>query len=190
MGQHPGASLATIAKAIGQEWTNSDPAEKEKYQLKAAEERERVSAEIKALSDAGLLPEISNTSKRTRQDGITSNDLILPVARIRKIARLDPEVKGISKEGVALIAFATELFTKKLGMETMRIAQIQNRRTLMPEDVAEVCSTREQFIFLKEDIRDLYREQLQEKKNNKKAALEVKNANNSSKSITSFFDKK
>jgi hypothetical protein len=45
------------------------------------------------------------------------------------------------------------------GVETVRVAQIQNRRKLLPEDVAQVCQSREPFYFLREDILDLAREQ-------------------------------
>lgn len=36
---------------------------------------------------------------------------------------------------------------------------MQNRRKLMPEDVVEVCSMKERFLFLKDDIKDLAKEQ-------------------------------
>jgi hypothetical protein len=41
------------------------------------------------------------------------------------------------------------------------VAQIQNRRKLLPDDVAQVCQSREPFFFLREDILDLAREQKQ-----------------------------
>jgi DNA-directed RNA polymerase I subunit RPA43 len=34
------------------------------------------------------------------------------------------------------------------------VAQLQNRRKLLPDDIAQVCSTREQFLFLREDVKD------------------------------------
>lgn len=82
------------------------------------------------------------------------------MARIKKIAKLDPEVRGISKDALLLITKCAELATSKLGTESVRVARAQNRRKLLPEDVAQVCSTREQFIFLKDDIKDLVREML------------------------------
>ena len=183
--------MATQAKAVGQAWSELKPEEKQVYQERAAEERERVSAEIKAMEEAGLMPPLASGGNDSL--GLSSGlfDLILPVARMRKIAKLDPEVRGIGKEAISVITFATELFTKKLGLEVNRIAQIQNRRKLLPEDVAEACSTREQFVFLKEDVRDLQRELLTQKKELKRqkdAADDAeKEQNPSSKPITSFF---
>lgn len=86
--------------------------------------------------------------------------LIFPLARLRKITKLDPDVKGVSKEGLLLITKCAEMVTAKLGQESVKVAQLQNRRKLLPEDVAQVCATREQFLFLREDVKDLLREQL------------------------------
>ena len=121
---------------------------------------------MQRLKDAGLWPE----STAGTGDGVANNDdgLIFPVGRIRKICKLDPDVKGMSKESTSLIAKAAELFCVKLGNECVTMAQMQNRRKLLPEDVVEVCSMKERFMFLKDDIKDLAREQLQERKDKEK----------------------
>ena len=76
----------------------------------------------------------------------------------------------------------------------LHVAQVQNRRKLLPDDVSQVCSTREQFLFLREDIKDLVREQLKEKEaaganltTKKSAVAEAAAAN--SKPLTSYFSK-
>ena len=73
-------------------------------------------------------------------------------------------MKNLSREAILLLAKASEMFTTKLGLETIRIAQVQNRRKLLPEDVADAVRVKDQFLFLKEDIRDIVRDQLEEKK--------------------------
>lgn len=91
-------------------------------------------------------------------EGSDSKDgLVFPVARIRKICKLDPEVRGLSKEALLLVTKCAELATAKLGTEAVRVARLQNRRKLLPEDVAHVCAHREQFLFLKDDVKDLVR---------------------------------
>jgi len=182
------------AKAVGQLWGELKPEEKQKYQLLAAEERERVSKEIKEMEEAGLLPDLQMGGTSSSSISATAVDsLTLPIARLRKIAKLDPEVRGISKEAMTLLTYTAELFTKKLGLESNRIAQIQNRRKLLPEDVAEACSTREQFIFLKEDIRDLQRDLLHQKAETKQLkqaeARQEEKESSESKPITSYFQK-
>jgi histone H3/H4 len=120
--------------------------------------------------------------------------LIYPVARIRKICRLDPDVNGLSKEATMLITKCAELATTLLGQETVKVAQMQNRRKLLPEDVAQVCATRESFLFLREDVKDLVRDQKTNKSNGsgtekaRPAAATAAAAN--SKPLTSYFGAK
>lgn len=164
--------------------------DKQVYQDQAAEERTRVADELEAWKAAGgVLEDLPSKSPNN------SSSLVLPVARIRKICKLDPDVRGLSKEAVLLVTKAAELALAKLGGESVRVAQIQNRRKLLPEDVASVCSSREQFLFLREDIADLTR--LQQKEATKAVAAKSLAKNDapveqsaSSKLLTSFFTAK
>lgn len=164
--QHKGEGVAALARATGELWSSLDTDQRKVYELKSAEERERVSRDMQRLKDAGLWPEPS--SGTGAEGGINEDDLILPVGRIRKICKLDPDVKGMSKESTMLIAKATELFCMKLGNECVTMAQMQNRRKLLPEDVVEVCSLKERFMFLKDDLKDLAKEQLKERREKEK----------------------
>mmetsp|Transcript_16059 Transcript_16059/g.23004 ORF Transcript_16059/g.23004 Transcript_16059/m.23004 type:complete len:334 (+) Transcript_16059:12-1013(+) len=162
---NPGAAIGTLAKAIGQLWANLSAEEREVYQARAAEERERVSKEMEALREAGLLPnQLAGADGGGEGSNSASSSLVIPVHKIRKIAKLDPDVRKITPEATVLLAKCAELFTCKLGVETAKVAQMQNRRKLLPEDVAEVCSTRDECLFLKEDVKDLVREQEAERK--------------------------
>eukprot|EP00980_Cylindrotheca_fusiformis_P002945 scaffold683_cov124-Cylindrotheca_fusiformis.AAC.14 len=157
--QHPGEGVAAVAKALGQRWNAMSVDEKKAYQEKAALERERVRKELEAWKAAGGTLEVDATSSST--SGRRLNDplaLDFPVARVRKICKLDPEVRGLSKEALLLVTKCAEMALQKLGTETVRVAQLQNRRKLLPEDVAHVCGHREQFLFLKDDVKDLLRD--------------------------------
>ena len=92
--QNPGEGVAVVARILGQKWSALSPEEKEKYQMRAAEERERVSKELEAYKAAGGIIEDSSSGGGPKDP----NALIFPVARIKKIAKLDTEVKGMSKE--------------------------------------------------------------------------------------------
>jgi DNA-directed RNA polymerase I subunit RPA43 len=163
--------------------------EKEVYQLKAAEEREEVSKALQQLKESGQLNLDVGGVDGDNKEG--EHGLVLPVARVRKICRLDPEVRGISKEATLLVAKAAEMFTHKLAKETMVIAQMQNRRKCFPEDVVEVCSLKDPYQFLRDDIKDLFREQKAlEKKNAPTSKDKVESKHPSvqgTKSITSYF---
>jgi histone H3/H4 len=153
------------------------------YHAKSAEERERVSQELAKYKLDGVDFGLPPTSARDL------NTLVFPLARLRKITKLDPDVKGLSKEALLLITKCAEMVTTKLGQETVKVAQLQNRRKLLPEDVAQVCATREQFLFLREDVKDLMKEQhLHNKKALEKKKGEV--ATVSAKPFADFFASK
>ena len=115
-------------------------------------------ANANANANGGANNATGSASADKNKDGA----LAYPVARIRKICRLDPEVKGISKEATLLITKAAEIFTCKLGEESNRMALMQKRRKLVTRDVVDVVSLKEQFFFLKEDLLDLIRVQQEE----------------------------
>ena len=166
--QHQGEGVAAIGKAIGELWKALTPSDKEPYEIQAAKEKMQYSRNKQRLIDAGKWQE-----KGWGDDGGTGEDgdpdaLIFPLQRVRKICKLDPDVKGISKESALLITKAAELFTSKLGKECVIMAQMQNRRKLMTDDVVTVCSTKEAFMFLRADLQDVKDEQDAEAKLNKK----------------------
>lgn len=173
--QNPGASVAVIAKELGKIWNTLSDEEKQPYNELAATERERVAQELNVWEKE--YAEYEEKLKAWKEAGGVldeepvaasfSTNLVFPVARIKKIAKLDPEVRGISKDALLLITKCAELATARLGTETVRVARAQNRRKLLPEDVAQVCSSREQFLFLKDDIKDLVREMLPAKTDKK-----------------------
>eukprot|EP00536_Pseudo-nitzschia_multiseries_P007044 jgi/Psemu1/286854/fgenesh1_pg.157_\ len=163
--QHPGETVASQAKRIGARWKSIPQSEKERFQALAAREKEVARSELEAYralyGDQALDDAHAHADNNDDHEG----DLVFPVARIRKIAKLDPEVKTLSKEALQLVVKSTEMALAKLGAECVKVARIQNRRTLLPEDVAHVCAHRDVFGFLRDDIKDLALA-LAERKNN------------------------
>ena len=168
--------MTEIATLLGDQWKQLSAEQKLVYQEKSSTEKELIAKQTeeyhKAREAAGLPPLEDQKDEQQKQSHSTNNpyDLILPVARIRKIAKLDPEIKNLSKEAITLVTKCTELFTASLGKETTKIARTQNRRKLLPEDVAHVCRHRDQYQFLKDDIKDLIKFQKEQKENNMAAA--------------------
>jgi DNA-directed RNA polymerase I subunit RPA43 len=161
--------VATIARKLGQQWAQIDQQEKGIYQQKAAKEREQVAAQLEeynvALQKAGIQVEdlVDDDGKKKNSGPKDPLEMVFPVGRIRKIVKLDPEVKNLSKEALQLVVKCAELFTANLGKETTGVARMQNRRKLLPQDIAHVCRHRDPFLFLKEDIQDLVVAQQQAK---------------------------
>ena len=169
-----GATVATVARILGQRWSAMSDNDKQPYHARAVIERERVMAATEAWKKAAVAAgktmdhTTTHLDDSTRDNNNKINDnggtsIVLPVGRVRKICRLDPDVRGISKEALLLITKATEIVTVQLGQECIKTAHIQNRRTLVPQDIVDVCNVRESFFFLKDDITDLHRQQQQQK---------------------------
>jgi DNA-directed RNA polymerase I subunit RPA43 len=192
MVQHKGEGVAVVAKELGKAWAAMTEEDKAAYQEKAAMEREQVAQQLEQLKEAGIdiaaLP-----GSALQNEAINPNALVFPLARMKKICKLDPEVKGLSKEALLLVTKCAELATEKLGIEAVRVAQIQNRRTLLPDDVAQVCQTREQFLFLRDDVKDLVREQVVQKRKDNETnppsatSSKAAKAASNTKPMTAFF---
>jgi len=99
---------------------------------------------------------------------------VIPLARVKKICKLDPEVKSLSKEATALIGKAAEGFVQHLARQTLATASA--KRTLRPSDIAHCVQHRADFAWLRADYPAS--EYAPEKKVAKRAALErpAKNA--------------
>lgn len=176
------------ARELGKLWSALSEEEKKVYQNLAADERERVVRDTQAWLAAGGAERMAELAEPSSASSLDAT-LVFPVARIRKICKLDPEVRGLSKEALLLVTKAAELGLAKLGNESVKHAQIQNRRKLLPDDVAQVCASREQFMFLREDIQDQVREQ-QSMKESDKVLVEKETVAIAKNPLTSYFSSK
>lgn len=100
--------------------------------------------------DGGNLPNeenaenAENVNKRAAGAGTA-----LPVARIKRIMKLDPEIQNISNEAAVGIGIATELFLAFVGKESMTIAQAEKRKGLAYRDLATAVVKSNYLQFLK-----------------------------------------
>lgn len=167
--QHPGQPISFLAKMCGQEWKSMDDDAKAPYQERAAAEKERYEAYLKAAAARGdefQLEAAAGTGTASGSSGPL--DMVFPANKVRKICKLDPEVKNVSREALQLIVKAAELFTTAIGKESVKVARFNNRRKLLPEDVAHVCVHRDAFTFLKDDVKDLVKWQREAARKEKK----------------------
>ncbi|PZC71516.1 hypothetical protein B5X24_HaOG213202 [Helicoverpa armigera] len=72
----------------------------------------------------------------------------LPLARIKKIMKLDEEVKMISAEAPVLFAKAAEIFIHELTLRAWAHTEDNKRRTLQRNDIAMAITKCDQFDFL------------------------------------------
>jgi len=73
---------------------------------------------------------------------------VLPLARIKKIMKLDEEVKMISAEAPLLFAKAAEIFIHELTLRAWIHTEDNKRRTLQRNDIAMAITKFDQFDFL------------------------------------------
>lgn len=73
---------------------------------------------------------------------------ILPLARIKKIMKLDEDVKMISAEAPVLFTKALEIFICELGLRAWAHTEENKRRTLQKNDIAMAISRCDTFDFL------------------------------------------
>lgn len=94
---------------------------------------------------------------------IEPGNQILPLARIKKIMKLDEDVKMISAEAPLLFAKACELFIHELTLRAWLHTDDNKRRTLQRNDIAMAISKYDQFDFL---IDIVPRDEIKPKKEN------------------------
>ena len=72
----------------------------------------------------------------------------LPLARIKKVMKADPEVKMISAEAPILFAKGCDIFITELTMRAWIHAEDNKRRTLQRSDIAAALAKSDTFDFL------------------------------------------
>ncbi|KAF8622434.1 hypothetical protein AX15_007018 [Amanita polypyramis BW_CC] len=72
----------------------------------------------------------------------------LPLARIKKVMKSDPDVKMIAADAPILFCKACEIFIAEITARAFIIADSNKRRTLSRADIAKALSKSDQFDFL------------------------------------------
>lgn len=185
-------SIGGIAKLVGQMWKDLSHEERKPYQDIANEQKKLWQKEMEEFKLQHPNYSTSTAGSSKHQTGV---ELILPIGRIKKLCRLDPEVKSLSKDAVLLATKCAELFTEALARETEGVARIQKRKKLICQDIVDVCSLKERYFFLKEDISDLLQMQKSEEKDiqhKKQKQMEATTEQHGSKkgTLDSFFQTK
>jgi histone H3/H4 len=93
-------------------------------------------------------PADSDSELNEREDEEKTTKLQLPLARVRKIIKSDPDVKKISNDASILIAHSTELFIHFILREGYQITTDDGRKTLQYKDLAMSVQENEVLDFL------------------------------------------
>uniref|UniRef100_A0A1B6E070 Nuclear transcription factor Y subunit gamma n=1 Tax=Clastoptera arizonana TaxID=38151 RepID=A0A1B6E070_9HEMI len=93
-------------------------------------------------------PRVTEEIKKLGQVRLDLKTQALPLARIKKIMKLDQEVKMISAEAPMLFSKAAELFIHELTLRAWIHTEDNKRRTLQRNDIAMAITKFDQFDFL------------------------------------------
>ena len=78
----------------------------------------------------------------------------LPIARIKNIIKLDPDVKKSSTEATFLITKSVELFVESLAWEAHRYTEQNRKKTMAKMDVEKAIDGVDALAFLDDAIED------------------------------------
>lgn len=148
--EHADWGLGEVGKECGRLWNILPADEKKKYTEMTVPLREKFEKEMVEYNKKMKAFEASRFGENGKllPARITN---CLPLARIKKIMRLDPDVKSSSKEASLLVSWATELFVSQLADETAKVAK-GRRRGIKYEDVSAAIRKSEQMVFLAQDF--------------------------------------
>ena len=104
--------------------------------------------------------EIKNGIENLAPEPINFRTHVLPLARIKKIMKLDEEVKMISAETPLLISKACELFIIELAYRGWIHTIESNRRTLQRNDIAQAISHNDFYDFLLDIVHESCKKKL------------------------------
>ncbi|KAH9814084.1 hypothetical protein DFH28DRAFT_895093 [Melampsora americana] len=88
---------------------------------------------------------ITNYAKSYQSD---FKDSQIPLARIKKLMKTDPEINMIATEVVVMMDKACEIFVNEITVRSYLVASASNRRTLNTDDIAIAISKSDMFDFL------------------------------------------
>eukprot|EP00741_Cyanophora_paradoxa_P003276 tig00000691_g3184.t1 len=72
----------------------------------------------------------------------------LPLARIKRIMKMDGDVKQVSQEAYALVGKATELFLERFARAAFENTQSEKRKTIAYKDLSQVVKQTDEMEFL------------------------------------------
>lgn len=148
---NPELAMGEVTKFIANLYKELPDSELERLEaicIEKKKEYESIIAHNRAIDDEEGTT--FGTNKGSDMPG--KGKLLLPLARIKRIIKLDEEVKNVSKESVATIAKATELFIARMALKTATTARIRGGRTINMNDLLHTIHTIRSFEFLDMDF--------------------------------------
>ena len=154
-------SFKDKAQLISQEYKTLDETQKAELDAKCAldkiayEQRLAVAVdeEMSLLKEdsfaAGGGPIIKDIQFRDLRH---STGITLPLAKVKRIIKGNPEVKNISKEGATFITKATEVFLSYIALKGMSTSALRGGKSIQEKDFIHMVHSTPMCEFLKDDF--------------------------------------
>lgn len=94
----------------------------------------------------------SANSEFTSESAPAISGYRLPLARIRRLIKLDPQVSSVSSDAVSLASVATEMFCEHLAKQASIYADREKRKTILYKDVCKAINSDERLGWAKEIV--------------------------------------
>ena len=219
--ENPNLKMTALTKLISESWKKLDEkgelgqaekapfideAEKDKarYQRETEDLKERIKkAQIREQLDNSesikkLLP--PNFYQVNDSNVVNQQASAIPLARLKKIIKLDDEVKNLSKDSLLVMDKALEYFVTLLAYETTRYSYPQ-RKSVKFDDLTSAIRRNEDMHFLKNDINSKYLKSISSgaassklsdtnNNNTKSGSKKIQEENKSIAKLSTFFSVK
>ncbi|CAP37832.1 Protein CBG20898 [Caenorhabditis briggsae] len=76
----------------------------------------------------------------------------LPLGRVKKIVRLNPDVEMLNAEALQMMTKSAELFIKELSNAANQNALTEKRKTIQPKDIDKAIKKMWEFAFLEDAL--------------------------------------
>ncbi|CAO4366326.1 unnamed protein product [Caenorhabditis nigoni] len=76
----------------------------------------------------------------------------LPLGRVKKIVRLNPDVEMLNAEALQMMTKSAELFIKELSNAANQNAFAEKRKTIQPKDIDKAIKNMWEFAFLEDAL--------------------------------------
>lgn len=107
-------------------------------------------------SEPNIAPEMDYVAIEAEEDEIMEDTeevvKTLPLSKVKRIFKLDPEYSGAAASAAYATAVATELFVQYLAEQSSMIAKTERRKKIQYKDVSAAANSQEALYFLSDTI--------------------------------------
>lgn len=121
-----------------------------------SETSEVQSAQIEIPAETAAAPETDYVAIEAEEDEIMedTDEVVktLPLSKVKRIFKLDPEYSGAAASAAYATAVATELFVQYLAEQSAMRARTERRKKIQYKDVSAAANSQEALYFLSDTI--------------------------------------